>query len=79
MGFQSHTLLSAQQVDEQATSITFNFPDLAAETNDGTNNLSPGPKMLLGRIQQVRSPFEPFELITRDSPSAFVAEYVSLC
>lgn len=59
--------------------ITFDFPDLAAETNDGTSNLSPGPKMLLGRMQQVRSPLEPFELITRSSPSAFVAEYESLC
>lgn len=58
---------------------TFNFPALAAATKDGTNNLSPGPKMLLGRMQHVRSPLVPFDLITNASPSDLVAEYESLC
>jgi len=54
------------------------FPALAAATRDGTSSLSPGPKMLLGRIQQVRSPSLPLALITSFSPSAFVSEYESL-
>ena len=58
---------------------TLDFPALAAETKDGTNNRSPGPKILLGRMQQVKSPLTPFDLITNASPSAFVAEYESLC
>ena len=59
--------------------VTFNLPALAAVTKDGTSNLSPGPKMLLGRMQHVRSPLFPFDLITNASPSALVAEYESLC
>jgi len=55
------------------------LPPLAADTKDGTSNLSPGPKMLLGRMQQVKSPFLPFDLMTSASPSALVAEYESLC
>lgn len=35
--------------------------------------------MLLGRMQHVSSPFVPFDFKTRRSPSAFVAEYESLC
>jgi len=54
------------------------FPALAAATRDGTSSLSPGPKMLLGRIQQVRSPSLPLAFITSFSPSAFVSEYESL-
>lgn len=59
--------------------LTLDFPALAALTKDGTNNLSPGPKMLLGRTQHVKSPLVPFDLITNASPSALVAEYESLC
>lgn len=58
---------------------TLDFPALAALTRDGTSSLSPGPKMLLGRMQHVRSPLTPFALITSASPSALVAEYESLC
>lgn len=54
--------------------ITLDFPALAAATSDGTNNLSPGPKILLGLMQQVRSPLVSFDLITSASPSALVAE-----
>ena len=58
---------------------TLDFPALAAAIKDGTSNLSPGPKMLLGRMQHVSSPLIPFAFKTRRSPSAFVAEYESLC
>ena len=53
---------------------TLDFPAFAALTKVGTNNISPGPKMLLGRIQQVRRPLVPFDLMTSASPSALVAE-----
>ena len=59
--------------------LTFIFPDLAAETSDGTNNLSPGPKILLGRIAHVTKPDFPLAARTSASPCAFVSEYVSLC
>jgi hypothetical protein len=55
------------------------FPALAAVTSDGTINLSPGPNMLLGRMQQVSSPLLPFAFKIKASPSALVAEYESLC
>jgi hypothetical protein len=58
--------------------LTLDFPALAAATKDGTMSLSPGPKMLLGRIQHVRSPSLPLALITILSASAFVSEYESL-
>lgn len=58
--------------------FTFDFPALAADTSVGINSLSPGPKILLGRIQQVKRPFLPFALITNFSPSALVSEYESL-
>jgi hypothetical protein len=54
------------------------LPSLAAATREGTSSLSPGPKMLLGRIQHVRSPYLPLALITNFSASAFVSEYESL-
>ena len=60
------------------TNQTFDFPALAAATRDGTNNLSPGPNMLLGRMEQVSSPFLPFAFKIKASPSALVAEYESL-
>jgi len=56
------------------TTSTLDFPFLAVSTSVGTNSLSPGPKMLLGRMQHVRSPLVPLALITNASPSAFVAE-----
>jgi len=56
------------------TTSTLDFPAFAASTNEGTNSLSPGPKMLLGRMQHVRSPLVPLALITNPSPSALVAE-----
>jgi hypothetical protein len=59
--------------------LALDFPALAAETKDGTNNLSPGPKMLLGRMQHVKSPLVPFDLMTNASPSALVDEYESMC
>lgn len=58
--------------------VALAFPAFAAATSDGTNNLSPGPKMLLGRIQHVRSPFLPLAFTTSFSPSALVSEYESL-
>lgn len=58
---------------------TLDLLALAAETKDGTKSLSPGPKILLGRIQQVKSPPFPFACKTNASASALVAEYESLC
>jgi hypothetical protein len=58
--------------------LTLDFPALAAVTREGTSSLSPGPKMLLGRIQQVRSPSLPLAFMTNFSASAFVSEYESL-
>lgn len=66
-------------VDQEMQSRTLDFPFLAAATKDGTSNLSPGPKMLLGRMQHVNKPFIPFAFITNASPSALVEEYESLC
>lgn len=57
---------------------TLAFPARAAVTKEGTKSLSPGPKILLGRMQHVRRPSLPFALITNFSPSALVSEYESL-
>jgi len=57
--------------------FTFDFPALAAATKEGTNNLSPGPNMLLGRKLHVNSPLVPLALRIAASPSALVAEYES--
>lgn len=54
--------------------LTLDFPALALATRDGTSNLSPGPKMPLGLRLHVRSPFKPFALRIKASPSALVAE-----
>lgn len=58
----------------ETTTFTLDFPALAASTNEGTRSLSPGPKMLLGRMQHVRSPPVPLDLMTNASPSALVAQ-----
>jgi hypothetical protein len=39
--------------------------------------MSPGPKMLPGRRQQLRSPFMPLASITNFSASALVCAYAS--
>lgn len=54
--------------------LTLDFPALAAATSEGTSNLSPGPKILLGLMQHVSRPLVPFDFITSASPSALVAE-----
>lgn len=53
---------------------TFSLPALAAATAAGTANLSPGPKIPLGRIAQVSNPFFPLEPSTTASAWAFASE-----
>lgn len=70
----SRCIITINDYCQQKLNFTLDFPALAAATSEGTISLSPGPNILLGRIQHVRSPSTPFALMTNASASAFVAE-----